>query len=489
VSTAHPTPDDEPRLVMVVNNAVSGDSRVQRCAATAAGAGWDVTVLGRSPDSERHELTGPGGVRVVLVPVPTVMAAGGWRTRLRTRTVVHPRLAERDRVAGHRGRPWVHGGWRVLDPWLADFELALADEIEALRPTVIHVHDRHPVPAVARSVAALRSKGHDVGWILDAHEDIAATASRGATGLRGWARRTMIAGAQDEWIREADAVLTVSPELAVTLQERHRLPTVPTVVLNAPQPPATGDGADTPVAGVRERIGLAPDVPLLVYSGSCAPARGLDTVIAALPILDSLRGHRDVRVAIVASPADPHLPGLLERAAAAGVGDRIHRVDYVPADQVVQLLGSADAGLVPLLHRPNHEISLITKYLEYLHAGIPVICSSVRTMAAFTVDHGLGEVFAAGDPEDLAQAAARVLADPTPYREHIRSSEAVAATAWSQQVERLLAVYRTVAERHGYEVPDRRHAPRGERAGSFAEELTDERTDTSADERAGEVER
>lgn len=438
-----------PRLVMVVNNAVHGDSRVQRCAAAAARAGWAVTVLGRSGDRERHVWETADGVAMELLPVPVVMAGRSFTETVRDRFLVHPRLRERDRMAGHRGRTLRHGAWRLLDPWLADYELAIAGRIEALRPDVIHVHDRHPVPAVARSVAALRAAGHDVSWVLDAHEDVAATADRGARGLRGWLRRRMVHGEQDEWIREADAVVTVSDELADTLWRRHRLSTRPTVVLNAAEPLRS----DAAIAGLRERLRLPADTPLLVYSGGCAPARGLASVVASIPHLDVLRGRADTHVALLTAPTDPYVPGLLAQADDMGLGHRVHRVDYVPAEHITAMLRSADVGLVPLLRTPNHDIALVTKYLEYLHAGLPVACSTVRTMAAFTRTHGVGEVFTAGDPPDLAEAVARILDDPGTYRARIASSAAVAATAWPEQAERLLAMYAQIAPHRVSGVP------------------------------------
>jgi len=443
---------------MVVNNAVSGDSRVQRCAAAAAGAGWDVTVLGRSSDSERHEQPGPAGSRVVLLPVTPLASAGGLRGRIAGHRRTHPRLRGRDAVAGHRSWPWRHGAWRILDPWLADYELAIHAEIETLRPDVIHVHDRHPVPAVARSVAALRAAGHPVSWLIDAHEDVVATADRGIGGIRGWARRRMVGGALGEWIGEADAVVTVSAELAETLRSRHGLAAAPTVVQNAPLPPDTagpvGTGCDEtgPAAaeveapiGLRERLALEADTPLLTYVGVCAPARGVQTAIDALPVLDSFRGRSDTHLAVVASPGDPHVAALLDHARSLGLGARVHRVDYVPADQVIDLIRSADLGLVPLLHRPNHEIALVTKYLEYLHAGLPVVCSDVRTMARFTQEHGVGEVFPAGDANALAATVHRMLPRLVEYRNGIAASSAVAETAWPAQAQRLLRVYEQIA--------------------------------------------
>src|SRR6185503_4080040 len=61
------------RLVMLVDNGVVGDSRVQKAARSAADAGWDVTLLGRSPVAERREWT-LGSANVVLVNMPDPLA-------------------------------------------------------------------------------------------------------------------------------------------------------------------------------------------------------------------------------------------------------------------------------------------------------------------------------------------------------------------------------------------------------------------------------
>jgi glycosyltransferase involved in cell wall biosynthesis len=119
----------------------------------------------------------------------------------------------------------------------------------------------------------------------------------------------------------------------------------------------------------------------------------------------------------------------------------VHRVDYVPSHQVTALLRDADIGLVPLLHRPNHEISLVTKYLEYLHAGLPVVVSQVRAMAAFTSEHRVGEVYATGDPRALAEAVSTVMASRDRYAQAVATDPAVAATAWSRQAEVLGDLY------------------------------------------------
>jgi glycogen synthase len=73
-------PDDEipepryirGRIVMLVDNGVRGDSRVQKEAAAAADAGWEVILLGRTTESkeERWQI---GGAQVRLIPMPEVL--------------------------------------------------------------------------------------------------------------------------------------------------------------------------------------------------------------------------------------------------------------------------------------------------------------------------------------------------------------------------------------------------------------------------------
>ena len=58
------------RVVMLVDNGVHGDSRVQKEAQSAAAAGWAVTLLGQSPDGQPQSWL-LGGAAVQLVPMPS----------------------------------------------------------------------------------------------------------------------------------------------------------------------------------------------------------------------------------------------------------------------------------------------------------------------------------------------------------------------------------------------------------------------------------
>jgi glycosyltransferase involved in cell wall biosynthesis len=490
-----------PRVVMLVANGVKGDSRVQKIAWSMAAAGWEVTLVGRAPGSEpeRYRL---GAAGVLLVPVPKVIS-GYERLRLRggrRAATARPAyrearaaLAARDAEAGRRlrsrgaaavrafldERPGLdallarcgrgplggtahkavgavlggldrYGGWRWFNPWFADLELALAPAVRDLDPDLIHAHDFHMVGIGARLAAALSTPARPVRWIYDAHEYLRGIEVPSRTDVRMRMRRRMLVGVESEYIGRADAVVTVSDGIAARLAADHRLATRPGVILNAPviggAGGASGGGSSAENGrgpgssrSLRADCGLDDGVPLLLYSGGMSPRRGVATAVEALVRLPG------AHLALIARADDPDVPALTQLAARLGVSARLHVLPYVPVDQVVPYIKTATLGLIPILHLPNHELSLITKYFEYVHACLPIVTSDVREMAAQTRRLGLGEVFAAGDAADLADAVARVVRDPARYRAvYSGPSDPRPASTWAGQSDRLDALYRSI---------------------------------------------
>ncbi|WP_377269133.1 glycosyltransferase family 4 protein [Peterkaempfera sp. SMS 1(5)a] len=493
------------RVVMLVANGVEGDSRVQKVAWSMAAAGWDVTLLGRAPGAEPLEYR-LGGATVLLVPVGAAVsgyergrgapmrlararrpayagaraAVARWdaldaprsrrldlAARMRALLAARPLLDRlllplgAGRVAGPlrmaadglRGTVDRNGGWRSLNPWFRDLELSFAPVLAELRPELIHAHDFHTVGIGARAAARLGTPGRPVRWLYDAHEYLAGIEVPGRWDLRGRLRRRMLLGVEREYIRRADAVVTVSAAIAERLQADHGLARRPRVVLNAPVVRARGAAraADDDAPDVRQVVGLPPDAPLLLYSGGLAPRRGVATAVRALP------GLPGVHLVLVARSGDPDAEVLRELAGRLGVAERLHLAGYVAPDRVVPYIASATAGLVPILHRPNHELSLITKYLEYLHARLPVLCSDVAEMARTTRSLGAGEVFVAGDTASFRAAARALLADPARHRRCYEpggaAERALPGLTWTGQAEVLDTLYAGLTGRRPRAVP------------------------------------
>jgi glycosyltransferase involved in cell wall biosynthesis len=162
--------------------------------------------------------------------------------------------------------------------------------------------------------------------------------------------------------------------------------------------------------------------------------RGIATMVEGLPELP------DVHVAVVRGADTEFTRALEKQAEELGVADRLHMVGYVAPHLVPQYLASADIGVIPILHTPNHEVALITKYYEYMHAKLPIVVSDVQAMADFTRDLGNGEVFTAGEAHEYAQAVAKVLADRPAYASRY-TDDLLAANSWEGQAEALSGVY------------------------------------------------
>lgn len=407
------------RIVMLVDNAVDGDSRVQKTAVSAAEHGWDVILLGISPtgDEKRWKL---GGAEVRLLPMGG--GGGGLKRRLASRGGWAVRVAKllRRPIEHLQVRFWTarrgDRAWRELEPGLWNYERAFGPTIDELKPDLIHAHDFRMLGVGAR--AKQRSGTAKLVW--DAHEFLP-----GARPRRDNARWLPAHLAYErEYVPFADAVVTVSDTLADMLQREHHLAVKPAVVLNAPAAAVPGDVPD-----LRALCGVEADTPLLVYSGSFSPQRGVAIVVDALPQLDG------VHLALVVS--DP---------AAVATTDRVHAVPYVPHDQVSQFLAPADVGLIPIHHWPNHEIALITKFFEYSHAHLPIVVSDVRTMADTVRATGQGEVFRAQDVDDFVRAVRAVLADPARYRAVYDGPDSpLPGWTWEAQAATLDKLYESLA--------------------------------------------
>jgi glycosyltransferase involved in cell wall biosynthesis len=472
-----------PHLVVVVANGITGDSRVQKTAVAAARAGWQVTLLGSGARRGKRAETAMGAVRVIRLPVTTNYAkrnkgrpirriitqtgirnaegVGGvraahqaWVRKTTARIgLIRARggaLAPAAKVLGAvvRGRRAFHhlrvrafgweqrqfgrptGRWRRDWPPLVDLDLMFGPVIEELKPDLIHANDITTIHTAALSVARMRARGEKVAWLYDAHEYIAGIEWKRPQETRAYH------GVEREFIGQADAVVTVSPEIAERLRENFKLPETPLVVRNSPIRETVG--AVHPKPSVRAACGLADDVPLMVYSGWVAVARGLGTVVAAMPDLPG------VHLGIVSGRASADQQKLLERAEELGVRDRVHVVPYVPQYAVPDYLSSADLGLICFQRILNHEISLPTKLAEYLHAGVPVVASNLKIQQEFVEKHQVGEVFTVDDPVSFAEAVRRALPRRAEFVGNI--TEAILEEhSWEHQIGGLVQLYGRIA--------------------------------------------
>lgn len=420
-------------FVHLVANGVRGDSRVIKAAQVSASAGFPTVIVGVTLEEEPQAFE-YGGIPVILMPFRTEPTADdlalvrSWSRALTARrferAVLRRGSARRIRTGLGEGRGGVPE-WAAPRPMSVSYNAAFLRALDALRPAAIHCHDVQPLPASVMYSSSEHFRRHGVRVMYDAHECVPEMAAL----HRGDDRYAVLESMESTFIRDAQQVLTVSSPIATLLRDTYHLRRRPLVVTNAPS------GRRDPTApDLRTEIGLAPGVPLAVYSGWVAAERGLATSVRALTLVPELH------LAIVSNSNSGTLRATITLARELGVIDRLHVTSYVPPEQVTQFLSSADIGLIPLKRGRHLDLSLPTKYREYLHAGLPLVVSNHKTMAREVRRTGVGVAFRAGRIGALAEALSTVLEDPAQYRAAI-TPELLETHSWETQAQRLRTAY------------------------------------------------
>jgi len=191
-------------------------------------------------------------------------------------------------------------------------------------------------------------------------------------------------------------------------------------------------------AALRERIGVPPDVPVVLYAGKLIPRkRPLDLVHAAARIA----GERPVSVVLV---GDGPERGRLEAEIGRGGLPHARITGFVNQGEISQYYAASDVLVLPSSHEPW---GLVLN--EAMCFGVPVIASDAVGAAPDLVRPGEnGHVYPVGDVDALAQALRAVVGDPA-RREAMgaRSREIVAAYSYDADVRGILDALRSTGVR------------------------------------------
>jgi glycosyltransferase involved in cell wall biosynthesis len=137
----------------------------------------------------------------------------------------------------------------------------------------------------------------------------------------------------------------------------------------------------------------------LIYAGSLDARWGIDLSLQAMPLLR--RRIPDIRLIIAGSgPAEQELRQL---SSSLGLGDCVRFEGFVPHSDLPDLLAQADIGIATSRRNAFRQYASPLKIVEYMAAGLPVICSGGGEAEKMTEESRAG-INIPFEPEAFAEA-------------------------------------------------------------------------------------
>jgi glycogen synthase len=345
------------RIALLCISPLQHDSRVLRHAALLAHAGYQVRIFAQGP------LPASPPTPVTVLPGP------GSDARVRLGMVLRQAPASLLPISADALY------------WGSLTKLAARRELLRFSPDLVIANDWRALPVAHAAKQACNAR-----IIYDSHE-FASEEFADSWRWRLLARRHVIR-IEERYIREADAVVTVSDGIADALATRYGLAR-PIVISNTP---AWQETAFRPT-------GTSVTV---LYHGAIVPRRGLETLIESVSLWPAA-----FRL-VIRGPAqggfDQHL-----RTLAGGLGERVTFAPAVPPDQVVPSAAQADIGIFLLSNSTTHaRFAMPNKIFEYIQAGLMVISSDLPEIRKVVESAGCGLLLDQDTPQAIAACLARL---------------------------------------------------------------------------------
>ncbi|MCD2195814.1 glycosyltransferase [Actinomycetospora endophytica] len=232
-------------------------------------------------------------------------------------------------------------------------------------------------------------------------------------------------------IAVADHAITPTEQMRETFVGRGADPARVTTVMDGADP-----GVFVPPA---ERETAGTGTFTLISHGTVEEHYGLDTVLRSVA---RLRGRiPGLRLEVYGDGSDlPRLRHLAENLDIVGLVAFSGR--FVPMPDLVAALGRADIGVLAVRPDPFRDVALPGKVFDFVAMGLPVVSSRTRSMQETFGDSVA--LFAADDPDDLAQVLLALHRDPARRAALVAAARATSEPLrWEHQRRRYLA---TVAE-------------------------------------------
>jgi glycosyltransferase involved in cell wall biosynthesis len=190
--------------------------------------------------------------------------------------------------------------------------------------------------------------------------------------------------------------------------------------------PGSGEEQATPddAAAVRASLGLRPQMPLVLYTGTFEAYQGLDLLFAAMAVVRAERP--DARLLLAGGKPD-QVERARADARAAGVDDVTVFAGERPAGEIPAYLLAADVLVSPRSRGTNTPL----KVYQYLRSGKPIIATRLLTHTQVLSDETA--ILTEASPREFAAGILQAIGDPGRSAELGRRARTLAETKYSYE--------------------------------------------------------
>lgn len=297
-----------------------------------------------------------------------------------------------------------------------DLTLAASALRVALTTKYDAVHSHEEGGAIGLVLAKLLGVPH----LYDMHSSLPQQISNFGHGNKRWLAR-LFAVLERHMVRRSKVVIVICPQLEEVVREVDR-DARPVLIENAP-----GSG-DLPVEGsgaaVRASLGIAPDAPVVLYTGTFEHYQGLDLLFASMAI--ALRSVPQAKL-VLAGGQPAQIEAARALAAKAGLGSAVIFAGQRPSEEIPAYLDAATALVSPRSTGTNTPL----KIYQYLRSGRPIVATRLLTHTQVLDD--TNAILTEPTPEGYAAGIVAALVDHERAGRVARQARELAETKYSYE--------------------------------------------------------
>jgi len=315
---------------------------------------------------------------------------------------------------------------RLLSPPIKYLEYAIQVWLLAKNEPaqVYHANDANTLPA-----AWLASKRNHAKLVYDAHE-LETGRNFSGSSIAG-IYRSIWSLPEKFFIHKVNTIITVSPMIADELVRVYQVQT-PHIIYNCPEKVSLSHSNR-----IYRELNISTNLIILLYQGNVTFGRGIEAFFYAVQLIDNAVG-----VVLGDGPALE----MFRYRVLAGEWKRIFLPGKVPLIDLPSYTASSTIGIVLTQDTClNHRLTLPNKLFEYIHAGLPVVCSNLPAMAQIINEYRIGVLVNPEDPASIANGIRSILGDSI-FHEQLKSN-AIQVTDiynWQNESQKLLEIYRSL---------------------------------------------